>query len=127
MSKLKDIAERLSVLAIKHCDRYHHDFSEIVGMCNQLGDMDESYEETVSQDIGPPPMKLHTETIPGNLHESAIIINKSGWAEYLVSMTSDSGHYTIAVFRMPYNMVNAIRSESRSYAANPSHDDPEVL
>lgn len=69
--------------------------------------------------------KLHTENIGGNLHEAATKINKLGWAEYVIAMDY-SGNYTVCVFKMPSYLVKNIRMASPSYAADPSHDDPEM-
>lgn len=66
--------------------------------------------------------KIHTENMPGNMHEAATTINKWGWAEYLIQMDG-SGHYTICAFRMPADMVRKIRAASGSYISEPSHDD----
>jgi len=66
--------------------------------------------------------KLHTANYGGNLHETAVAINKQGWAEYVVVMQS-SGMSTQVVFKMPAHMVYAIREQSPSYANDPHHDD----
>lgn len=68
------------------------------------------------------PMKLHTETIGGNLHEAATFINKMGWADKLVTMNF-SGNYTVAVFLMTREEVHLIRANNRSYVAPFDHDD----
>lgn len=69
--------------------------------------------------------KLHTANYGGNLHTTATAINKNGWAEYVIGMNY-SGGSTVAVFRMPAAMVNAIRTARRSYVGDPHHDDPQV-
>ncbi len=71
-------------------------------------------------------MKLHTETMCGNVHEAATTINKRGWAEYLVSLEFTGGNYSTAVFKMPNEMVYKIREASTSYASDPHHDDSEL-
>lgn len=68
-------------------------------------------------------LKLHTENIGGNLHQASTIINRWGWAEYLIHLDCVTGSNTIAVFRMPAEKVHEIRQNSQSYCADPSHDD----
>lgn len=69
--------------------------------------------------------KLHTESFGGNVHETATIVNKRGWAPYLISLHSSTGTLTIAVFRMPVEVVNRIRANTRSYIKEQIHaDDP---
>lgn len=67
-------------------------------------------------------MKLHTETLNGNLFDASTIINKRGWANYLVTLQS-SGMYTIAVFIMPDEMVYEIRRRNQSFVSDVHHDD----
>lgn len=69
-------------------------------------------------------MKLHTENLPGNIHQSATFINKQGWADYVISMDFSGGNYTIVVFCMPDEMVYKIRELDKSYTSDPHHDDP---
>lgn len=70
------------------------------------------------------PAKIHTENIPGNIHNAACWINEQGWAEYLLQLDfSGSGHNTVAVFKMPAQMVRDIRAKNVSYVADPGHDD----
>lgn len=66
--------------------------------------------------------KLHTANLPGNLHSAAVIINKWGWAEYLLHMEF-GGSNTVCVFRMPAEKVWEIRENDPSYAIDPHHDD----
>ncbi len=68
------------------------------------------------------PAKIHTENIPGNMHQAAIWINKQGWAEYLMQMEF-SGSTTVAVFKMPAKMVRDIHAKNDAYIAKPGHDD----
>ena len=68
--------------------------------------------------------KLHTENIAGNIHDSATLINKRGWAGYLVTIHS-TGFNSVAVFKMPSELVYSVRSEDKSYVADPHHDDPK--
>lgn len=68
-------------------------------------------------------LKLHVETIPGNLFFAATTINKWGWAEYLVGMEFTPGGSTQAVFKMPAAKVHEIRANNPSYVADPHHDD----
>lgn len=73
-----------------------------------------------------PKTKLHTENIGGNLHEAATNINKMGWADYVLSMSFNGGNYTVAVFRMPIEMVHKIRKDKCSYVSDPHHDNYKV-
>lgn len=68
-------------------------------------------------------LKLHSVNIGGNLHVASGVINKWGWAEYLIHLESVSGYNTIAIFRMPAEKVHQIRTDDRSYVADPHHDD----
>lgn len=68
------------------------------------------------------PAKIHTENICGNLHSAAVWINKQGWAEYLLQMEF-SGGSTLAVFRMPAELVHDIRAKSAAYIPESNHDD----
>lgn len=72
-------------------------------------------------------MKIHTENIPGNIHAAAHWINKRGLAEYLVCM-SVSGNYTIAVFKMPNDIVHWLRKHNPSWSPNTAidFDDPKL-
>lgn len=70
--------------------------------------------------------KLHTETFGGNVHESATLVNKLGWAEYLVSLEFNGGNYSTAVFLMPAEMVYKLRSDRKTYVSDPHHDDCDV-
>jgi len=70
-------------------------------------------------------MKLHTENVPGNLHEAATWINKQGWAEYVVVMHYVNSSTTVAVFKMPNAMVYKIRANKPGYIPDPHHDDDE--
>ncbi len=46
-------------------------------------------------------MMIYTENFPGNMHTSAVAINKRGLAEYLIQMdTMSSGSGTVAAFRV---------------------------
>lgn len=67
-------------------------------------------------------MKLHTENMNGNLHQVAEIINKFGWADYVVTMYPVS-LMTVVVFKMPDDIVHTIRQNSRSYIGDPHCDD----
>ncbi len=68
--------------------------------------------------------KLHTETIPGNLHQAAVWINKRGWAEYLFSLEYTPGSpSSTGVFKMPARLVHEIRRANPCYVADPHHDD----
>ncbi len=67
-------------------------------------------------------MKLHTENFGGNLHATAVAINKRGWAEYVVVLQSNPSG-TVAVFRMPDDMVHDIRRLTPSYQDDVHHDD----
>lgn len=66
-------------------------------------------------------LKLHTENVPGNLHQAAITINSWGWAEYVLAMET-VGNYTITVFKMPAAKVHEIRT-GNGYTLDPHHDD----
>lgn len=66
--------------------------------------------------------KVLTQNIAGNRHAAATWVNKQGWAEYLVCFEPVSGGNTIAIFKMPLEMVNKIRAET-GYDT-PTHDDP---
>lgn len=68
-------------------------------------------------------LKLHVETIPGNLFFAATTINQWGWAEYLVCMEFTAGGATQAVFKMPAAKVHEIRANNPSYISDPHHDD----
>lgn len=69
-------------------------------------------------------MKIYTENVPGNTHAAAHYVNKRGWAEYLLQMET-SGNYTICVFRMPTERVNAVRLERGWVGSTPvDFDDP---
>lgn len=68
-------------------------------------------------------LKLHVETIPGNLFFAATTINQWGWAEYLVAMDYTPGGSTQAVFKMPAAKVHEIRENNPSYISDPHHDD----
>jgi len=68
-------------------------------------------------------MKIHVELVGGNFHSAATFLNKMGYAEYLIQMEG-VGNYTHCVLKMPAELVKKIRSESRSYTSDPSHDDP---
>ena len=68
-------------------------------------------------------MKIHTETMCGNVHEAATTVNKRGWGEYLVSLEFTSVNYSTAIFKMPDEMVYKIRKEQISYVSDPHHDD----
>lgn len=66
--------------------------------------------------------KLHTENIGGNLHQAATVINKWGWAEYVVTLDY-SGGTTVAVFKMPAEKVHEIRENSPYFNTDPHYDD----
>lgn len=66
-------------------------------------------------------LKLHTENVPGNLHQAAITINSWGWAEYVLAMET-VGNYTVTVFKMPAAKVHEIRTGG-GYVLDPHHDD----
>lgn len=68
-------------------------------------------------------MKLHTENVPGNLHEAATWINEKGWADYVVVMRYINTSTTIVVFKMPNAMVYKIRANDPSYIGDIHHDD----
>ncbi len=70
---------------------------------------------------------IHTETFVGNLHSSASRVNELGWAEYLLELQSYGGNYTVAVFRMPTEMVLDIRRNNKSYREDVDHDLPIKL
>lgn len=67
--------------------------------------------------------KLHTENLPGNLHQVATIINKRGWADYVIHMDFNGGNYTVVVFRMPEKYVHEVRLRDAAYSSDPHHDD----
>lgn len=69
-----------------------------------------------------PSMKLHTESVGGNLHQAATWINQQGWAEYVLHMKS-TGSMTVVVYKMPTELVHDIRAKSASYVPEPNHDD----
>jgi len=71
-------------------------------------------------------MKLHTENYSGNLHETAVQINKQGFADYVIAMDS-TGRNTVVVFRMPSELVWELREKNVSYVTDPHHDDVSVL
>lgn len=66
-------------------------------------------------------LKLHTENVPGNLHQAAITINSWGWAEYVLAMEM-VGSYTVTVFKMPAAKVHEIRA-GNGHTLDPHHDD----
>ena len=66
--------------------------------------------------------KLHTENVPGNLHQAASSINRRGLAEFVIAMDC-SGSGTVVVFKMPSAMVNRIRKGTKSYIVDACHDD----
>jgi len=55
-------------------------------------------------------MKLYTQTYGGNLHESAITINKLGLAEHVIVMDV-VGMYTTVVFKMPDELAYKLRED----------------
>lgn len=67
--------------------------------------------------------KLHTETLPGNLHAAAHEINRRGLADYVLQMEV-VGFYTIAVFKMPTALVHKLRAEDRAFTGAIDFDDP---
>lgn len=57
---------------------------------------------------------LHTENIPGNLHEVAHVINKNGWAEKVVYMElTSSKTLTVVVLLLDSEELLKIRSSPR--------------
>lgn len=70
--------------------------------------------------------KLHTENYGGNLHATAVAINKLGLADYVLAMSSSGGN-TVVVFRMPARMVYRVRESQSSYVGDPHHDDPDPV
>jgi len=71
-------------------------------------------------------IKIHTEVMGGNAHESAHTINKLGLAKFLLSLSFNGGSYSTAVFKMPAHMVWKLREEKPSFDGDPHHDD-EIL
>jgi hypothetical protein len=70
--------------------------------------------------------KIYTEVMGGNVHESAITINKLGLAKFLMSLTFNGGNYSTAVFKMPAHMVWKLRKDKPSYVGDPHHDDSNI-
>lgn len=56
---------------------------------------------------------LHTENVPGNVHQACKEINRLGLADYLVTISFTGGSHSIAVFRMPVDMVIQLRERMR--------------
>jgi len=67
--------------------------------------------------------KIHTENIPGNLHEAATWINRRGWASNLITMHFNGGHYTVAVFRFHEIELHRIRHDNPSFMEDPAFDN----
>jgi hypothetical protein len=65
-------------------------------------------------------LAIFVDRHPGNLFESQRYINRSGRAEYLVSMDYASGS-TFVVYKAPASLVKQWREESSSWCGN--HDD----
>lgn len=65
--------------------------------------------------------KIHSETFPGNLFAATTEINRRGWALYLITMDFTQMH-TIAVFKMPTELVHEIREKNPSFKKSPDHD-----
>lgn len=70
-------------------------------------------------------LALHTENVPGNLHQAAVMINRYGWAEYVLSMDYIGGSYTIVVLRMPADLVRKTRADNPAYVDDNS-DLPSI-
>jgi len=66
--------------------------------------------------------QLVSRNIAGNLHAATDAINAMGLADYVLHLEGSTGHYTIAVFRVPASMAPALRKHFGTlpeYQANP--------
>ena len=69
-------------------------------------------------------LKLHSENVYGNIHQSIRWVNAQGWAEWVVGLSYNGGNYTQVVFRMPEDMVHEIRQ--RNNQTNVFDDSPRA-